>query len=122
MTKPILWNKSAHKKLASFPKDVQDEINFALYQAKKGGKSNKAKPLKGFNGAKVLEIVERNANETYRAVYTVEFKEAIVVVHVFQKKSHHGIATPKKEIDSIKRRLKQLPEEYKKWQLKQRKP
>ena len=46
------------------------------------------------------------ARHLYRAVYTVKFKEAIFVLHVFQKKSKHGIATPEPDIDIIRERLK----------------
>jgi phage-related protein len=55
-----------------------------------------AKPLKGFGGRSVLEIVADHAGDTWRAVYTVRFQEAIYVLHAFQKKSKKGIATPKK--------------------------
>jgi phage-related protein len=49
---------------------------------------------------------------TFRTVYTVEFRDVIAVLHVFQKKSKSGIATPKKEIDLILQRLKQARIEY----------
>jgi phage-related protein len=56
--------------------------------------------------AGVLEIVEDGRGGTYRAVYTVKFKEAVFVLHVFQKKSRHGMATPKPDTDIIRERLK----------------
>ena len=71
-----------------------------------GEQHSAAKVLKGFGGAGVLEIVEDDQGGTYRAVYTVKFKEAIFVLHVFQKKSKSGIATPKSDIDIIRERLK----------------
>jgi phage-related protein len=64
-----------------------------------------AKPLKGFSGASVMEIIERYDANTYRAVYTVQFANVIYVLHAFQKKSKRGIATPKKDLDLIRRRL-----------------
>jgi len=64
-----------------------------------------AKPLKGFGGASVMEIIDRHDTNTYRAVYTVQFADVIYVLHAFQKKSKRGIATPQKEIDLICRRL-----------------
>lgn len=97
------------------PEGMQDEIGFALFQAQQGMKSERAKPLKGFKGASVLEVVEYDEGGTYRAVYTVKFKEAIFVLHVFKKKSKHGIATPKQEIDLIKDRLKLADEMYMEW-------
>jgi phage-related protein len=56
------------------------------------------------------EIVEDYDGETYRAVYTVKFAEAIYVLHAFQKKSKSGIATPRREIDLIDERLKRAKE------------
>jgi phage-related protein len=69
------------------------------------GRDRSAKPLKGFGGARVMEIVERYRSDAYRAVYAVQFADAIYVLHVFQKKSTRGIATPKPDIDLIKQRL-----------------
>ena len=109
--KPIIWVRSTKRDLCSLPDAVQDEIGFALYEAQKGGKSDKAKPFKGFVGASVMEIVERNVGETYRAVYTVRFEKAIAVLHVFQKKSKRGIETPKQEVDLIKNRFKLAEQE-----------
>ena len=71
-----------------------------------------AKPLKGFGGAGVLEIIENYFSDTYRAVYTVKFAKAVYVLHCFQKKSKHGIATPKYEIDLIKQRLREAQKQY----------
>jgi phage-related protein len=58
----------------------------------------------------VLEIVSDCKGGTFRAVYRVRFPRAIYVLHVFQKKSKRGIATPKREIDLVKRRLAQVVE------------
>ncbi len=74
--------------------------------AQKGGKHTDAKPLKGFGGAGVLEVVSNFDGDTFRAVYTVKCKGMIYVLHAFQKKSKKGIETPKHEIDKIKARLK----------------
>jgi phage-related protein len=69
--------------------------------------------LKGFGGAGVLELVEDHRGDTYRAVYTVRFAAKVYVLHVFQKKARHGIATPKHELDLIRARLKQAEGHYK---------
>jgi phage-related protein len=96
------------------PEDVVDDIGYALYQAQKGLKHEDAKALKGFGSADILEIVADDKDGTYRAVYTVRFKEFVFVLHIFQKKSKQGIATPKREIDMLKARLKMAEEMYKK--------
>jgi phage-related protein len=90
----------------AFPAKVQDDMKTALILAQEGGKAEHAKPLKGFSGASVLEIVENDPNGTYRGVYTVKFQTGVYVLHAFQKKSRKGIATPQEHIDTIKRRLK----------------
>jgi phage-related protein len=78
----------------------------ALGLAQEGLKAEQAKPLKGFSGASVFEIVESDSGGKYRGVYTVRFQTGIYVLHAFQKKSRKGIATPQEHIDMIKRRLK----------------
>jgi phage-related protein len=106
--KPVEWVGSARDDLKAFPGDVVREIGHALYVAQIGGKHPSAKPLTGdkeFKGAGVLEIVEDHDGSAYRAVYTVKFAGAIYVLHAFQKKSKRGIATPKSDIELIKRRL-----------------
>ena len=110
--KPIIWVASAKSDLAALNKGAKQEIGRALFQAQVGQKNEKAKPLKGFGGGAVLEIVEYNVGGTYRAVYTVKFKGVIGVLHVFQKKSTHGIKTSKQDIDLIKSRLKLVEQEY----------
>lgn len=114
--KPIRWISASLKDLREFPKEVQSDVGFALFRAQEGKKSEDAKPLKGFGGANILEVVSSYDGDAYRAVYTVRFAEAIYVLHCFQKKSKSGISTPQHEIDLIKRRLKTAEEDYKAWQ------
>jgi phage-related protein len=102
----VYWVGSSKKDLLSLPEDVVDLFGYALYLAQIGRKHDRAKPLKGFGSAGVLEIVEDWDRNTYRAVYTVRFEGAIYVLHVFQKKSKYSITTPKSDLDLIRRRLK----------------
>ena len=104
--KPLEWIGSSHKDLLGLPADVRRFFGFALSLAQAGDKHDAAKVLKGFGGAGVLEVVEDDAGGTYRAVYTVNFAEAVFVLHCFQKKSKRGIATPQPDIDIIQARLK----------------
>ena len=90
----------------NLPIPVRKFFGHALNFAQKGEQHDDAKVLKGFGGAGVLEMVEDDADGTYRAVYTVKFKEAVFVQHCFQKKSKSGIATPKRDIVIIHARLK----------------
>jgi len=110
---------SSLKDLREFPEAVKDEMGFALYEAQCGLKPLEAKPLKGFGGANVLEIVSDYQTDTYRAVYTVRFGERVYVLHAFQKKSRKGIMTSQSDIELIKRRLKQAEELHKAWRREQ---
>ena len=110
--KPVIWVGSARADLSAFPEEVKDAIGYALYVAQQGGKHPDAKPLRGFGGAGILEIVEDHAGNTYRAVYTVRLAGRIYALHAFQKKSKSGIKTPKSEIDLIKSRLRRAEQEH----------
>jgi phage-related protein len=101
------WIGTSLEDVRSFPDDVQDGIGYALYLAQIGQKSPSAKPLKGFAGASVLEIVEDFDSDTYRAVYTVRLKTGIYVLHAFQKKSTRGIKTSRRDLNLIESRLKE---------------
>ena len=111
--KPLRWIASTQKDLCKFPPEVRRVMGFALDQAQRGGKHPDAKPLKGFGGAGVLEIVDDFDGDTYRAVYTVNFGGVVYAIHAFQKKAKSGIATPKEEIELIKKRLLLAQEDYK---------
>lgn len=104
--KPLAWLGSSKKDLLALPTDIRKFFGHALDFAQRGGQHDAAKVLKGFGGAGVLEVIEDGQGGTYRAVYTVKFREAVFVLHVFQKKSKSGIATPKPDMDIIRERLK----------------
>ena len=110
--KPLRWIASALNDLKNFPEDVQDVMGYALDLAQHGQKHPNAKPLHGFSGAGVLEIVDDFDGDTYRAIYTVKFEGVIYLLHSFQKKSKHGIATPQQDIELVKKRLKIAQENY----------
>jgi phage-related protein len=94
---------------------VRQIVGYALYLAQLGDKHLDAKPLKGFTGAAVLEIVADHDGDAFCVVYTVRFADAIYALHAFQKKSKRGIATPKWEIERIRQRLRQAQAHYEGW-------
>jgi phage-related protein len=116
--KPVEWIASSRDDLREFPQDVRRVMGQAIDDAEHGGEHPSAKALKGFGGRGVLEIVDDFNGDTYRAVYTVKFAGVIYVLHAFQKKSKTGIATPRRDIDLIKARLKRAEEHYKENYLK----
>ena len=109
----VEWVGSSYKDFRSFPDDVQDHAGYALYLAQIGEKHDDAKPLKGFGGAGVLEVVSNHAGDTYRLVYTVKFALMVYVLHAFQKKSKAGSRTPAPDMEMIERRLKVAEADYK---------
>lgn len=113
--KPIDWIGSSRKDLIQLPKEVRRMIGYSLELAQVEQEDKDAKPLKGFGNANVREIVKNDSEGTYRAVYTVQFKEIIYVLHVFKKKSKKKIETPKQEIELIKDRLIMANYLYKEW-------
>lgn len=110
--RPLEFVGSARKDLKAMPDTIKQVFGRALFLAQIGGKSAQAKPLKGYRGAGVLEIVEEHDTDAYRAVYTVRFAEAVYVLHVFQKKSRAGVATSPRDLELIARRLKKAEEMY----------
>src|SRR5208283_5029406 len=107
---------SSKDDLVAFPDGVISAIGFALYEAQKGNKHPSAKPLHGFGGAGVLEVVEDHDGDTFRAVYTVRLAGRVYVLHAFQKKSKHGISTPRHELDLIKQRLGWAAQLHAQWE------
>jgi phage-related protein len=110
--KPAIWIGSSRDDLRAFPDEVRRVMGFAINDAQNGDEHPRAKALKGFGGRSVLELVDDEDGDTYRAVYTVRFAGAIYVLHAFQKKSRKGIETPKHEIEVIKARLKLAEAHY----------
>lgn len=111
--RPVIWIGSSRADLRRLPQQVRRDIGQALYAAQQGMTDPSAKPLKGFGGTRVMEIVERYRTDAYRAVYTAHFENAVYVLHVFQKKSKRGITTPKPDIDLIRKRFAEAERDYK---------
>src|SRR5271166_1585947 len=105
--KPVIWIGSSRKDFGEFPDPVKDRMGYALYVAQQGGKHADAKPLKGYGGAGVVEIVRDHRGDTFRTVYTVRLADVVYVLHAFQKKSKTGRETPKADIALIDRRLRE---------------
>jgi len=110
--KPLEFVGSSRRDLKAMPAIVRQVFWRAFLRAQLGGKPAKAKPLKGYRGAGILEIVEDYDTDAYRAVYTVRFAVVVYVLHVFQKKSRFGIATASRDLELIKTRLKKAEEMY----------
>jgi phage-related protein len=108
LSKPVIWIGSSRKDLRTFPEPVQDHMGYALFVAQCGGRHRDAKTLSGFGGAGVLEVVKDFRGDTFRAVYTLQYAGAVYVLHAFQKKSKTGRETPKREMELIRQRLREV--------------
>ena len=104
--KEFRWVGGALKALSKLPEEVKRVMGYALWLAQQGDKHPDSKPLKGFGGGGVLEVVEDHDGDTYRVVYTVRFKDAVYLLHAFQKKSKRGVKTPQEDIEIVRDRLK----------------
>jgi phage-related protein len=109
--RPLLWVASSKRDFREFPPRVQDDLGFELYLAQTGQHPPSAKLLKGF-GSGTAELIDDFDGDTYRAVYTVRFGDAVYVLHTFKKKSKRGIKTPQGDIDLVKRRLKDAEHDH----------
>ena len=112
-SKTIIYLGSTKKDLLKLPGEVKETFAFGLHIASLGDKHPDTKALKGFGGRNVIEIIEDYKGDTYRAIYTVRFKNAIYVLHIFKKKSTKGITTPKKDRELLVQRLKDATAHYK---------
>ena len=103
--KPLVWIGSSRRDLKSFPEAAHDRIGFALYLAQIVSRHRDSKSLVGI-GSRVTEVITDVGGDTFRTIYTVQFRLAIYVLHVFHKKSKSGIAAPLAEINLVRSRLK----------------
>ncbi|WP_315837955.1 type II toxin-antitoxin system RelE/ParE family toxin [Bradyrhizobium prioriisuperbiae] len=110
--KECVFIGSSLKDLKAFPLKVQNRMGFALHQVQAGDEPLAAKALKGFGGRSILELVDDFDGDTYRAAYTVRFAKMVYVLHAFQKKSKKGIATPQRDLELIKARLRDAEVHY----------
>ncbi len=108
----VVWMGSSRSDIKSFPREVRSVMAYALWLAETGGKHPDAKPLQGFGGAGVVEMVDDYDGDSYRTVYTLTLADTVYVLHAFQKKSKQAAATPQRDLDLIRRRLKLAEERH----------
>jgi phage-related protein len=104
--RPVAWLGDSRRQVRSFPPEVRKSIGVALYDVQKGDKAPTAKPFKGIASG-VFEIALRFDKDAYRMVYAVQIGRRVYVLHAVQKKSKHGISTPRQDVDLIEQRYKQ---------------
>jgi len=107
--RPLFWMGDSLETVRSFSEMVRRAVGYALRVAQHGDKAANAKPFAelGERGSGVMKIVADDEAGTYRVAYAVKLKKGLYVLHAFQKKSKQGIATPKTEIEMVRRRLRE---------------
>ena len=93
--KPVRWVGSSKQNLSGFPEDVRRRVGGALWEAQIGRKAPYAKPLKGFGDVAVLEIVDDFDGDTFRAVYTVRFANAVLCSTPSRKNQSAALPPPR---------------------------
>jgi phage-related protein len=121
LIRPLLWVASSKRDLMEMPRDVIADFGHGLYEAQIGDMPSIGKVLSGLGSADIVELKMDCEGDTFRAVYTVQFEEVVVVLHAFQKKSKKGVETPKQDRDLIQSRQKLAREMYKEWKSKKKK-
>jgi phage-related protein len=110
--RPLYWIASSLKDLKAMPVPLEKAFGTARRSVQLGGMPRTGKLLRGFGRAGVLELADDYDRGTYRAVYTVHFPGAVYVLHVFQKKSKRGIATPRQDMNLVRRRYQLAQNHY----------
>jgi phage-related protein len=103
----IVWRGGSYKDLLDMPEPVRRTFGYALGLAQNNLAYEDAKTLAGFKPA-LVEILEDDDGDTYRAVYTAHYADTIYVLHCFKKKSTSGRNLPKRDKETIEARLAEV--------------
>ncbi|HLN32830.1 MAG TPA: type II toxin-antitoxin system RelE/ParE family toxin [Gemmataceae bacterium] len=110
--RPLIWMGNSKRNIQAFPKGAQKIIGDELQLIQFGGMPKDAKPFKGV-GSGVIEIAVRFKGDAFRTLVAVQLGESIYVLHAFQKKSKKGTATPRQDVELIRRRYAEAKERAK---------
>jgi phage-related protein len=111
--RPLEFVGSSKDDLSSFPAEVKQVTGFALRQIQGGRAHPDAKQMKGrLRDVIEISVDDDSGDRTFRTTCTVKIGDVVYVLHAFQKKAKSGIATPKRDLDLIKKRLKAAREHY----------
>jgi phage-related protein len=102
--KPIRFLGDSLKAIREFPKDARQDAGYQLEKVQDGRAPDDFKPMPSI-GKGVEEIRIWDESGTYRVIYTARLKDAVYVLHAFQKKTQ---ATSQRDIDVAKKRFDEL--------------
>jgi phage-related protein len=99
--KELRFVASAQKDMRDMSQEIKDGFGYSLWLIQQGETPANASPFEGSTGNDVMKLTEQHDGDTFRCVYAAKFEKVVYVLHVFQKKSKSGIATPKADIDKV---------------------
>lgn len=105
--KPIVFVGDSLERLREFPADARHDAGYQLDKIQRGQTPDDFKPVPSI-GKGVEEIRVWDDSGTYRVIYAARLRDAVYVLHAFQKKTQ---ATSKRDIDLAKQRLAQVQKE-----------
>lgn len=106
MPQPAIFHPAAVEAIRQFPVEVRRSLGKAIWELQLGVKLQMplARPLRELApGAEELRVKDRSG--AYRAFYYTRSRRGILVFHAFEKKTQK---TPAREIETGKKRLKEL--------------
>ena len=110
--KSLRFQGRALDDMKAMPDAVRGGFGHALWEIQNGITPSSASPFELSTANEIMKLTERHDGDTYRCIYAAKFEKAVYVLHVFQKKSKSGIATPKQEIDLVYQRLERAKADY----------
>lgn len=84
--KPVRFMGSAKDDLSAFPKSARIRAGHELFMVQVGRDPDNWKPMTSV-GPGACEIRVRDQAGAFRVIYVARFKDAVYVLHAFQKKS-----------------------------------
>ena len=105
--KSVVFVGDSLKRLREFPEDARHDAGYQLDKVQRGQTTDDCKPMPSI-GKGVEEIRIWDDSGTYRVIYTARLRDAVYVLHAFQKKTQ---ATTKRDMDVARQRLAQVMKE-----------
>lgn len=84
--KGLVFLGSSQDDLRAMPAGVRHALGIELMRVQFGGDPTDFKPMSGV-GPGAYEIRARDATGAFRVIYVARFRDAIYVLHAFQKKT-----------------------------------
>jgi phage-related protein len=84
--KPVHFVGTSREDLRELPEPVQETAGFQLFKVQQGKEPDDWKPMTTV-GPGIQELRVQDESGAYRVFYVAKFREAVYVLHVFEKRS-----------------------------------